>query len=67
MVDEYHSLKRENGYTDDAIDLKRESLEGKLVPVTAAWNEDLIASAGWKRVERFWQWMNFAGWLAFKD
>jgi tRNA (cmo5U34)-methyltransferase len=47
--------------------LKRESLEGKLVPVTAAWNEDLIASAGWKRVERFWQWMNFAGWLAFKD
>lgn len=67
MVDEYHSLKRENGYTDDAIDLKRESLEGKLVPVTAAWNEDLMASAGWKRVERFWQWMNFAGWLAFKD
>ena len=67
MCDAYHEMKRSNGYSQESIDLKRKSLEGKLVPVTAAWNEDLILSAGWRRPERFWQWMNFAGWFALKE
>lgn len=64
MVDAYHDMKRQHGYTDEAIERKRLSLEGVLVPATAAWNEDLIRSAGWQSVDAFWRWMNFAGWIA---
>lgn len=66
MVDIYYALKRANGYTQDQIDRKRLSLEGALVPLTAAWNEDLLRAAGFKAVDCFWRWMNFAGWVAVK-
>ena len=42
----YHGLKRANGYGEEAIERKRLSLEGVLVPVTAAGNEDLLRGAG---------------------
>ena len=42
------------------------SLEGVLVPVTASWNEELLAKAGFKQIDCFWRWMNFAGWIAIK-
>jgi tRNA (cmo5U34)-methyltransferase len=42
------------------------SLEGVLVPVTAAWNEYLLRSAGFSHVDCFWRWMNFAAWVAVK-
>lgn len=66
FVDQYYQLKRDNGYRDDAIEAKRVSLENVLVPLRPAWNEDLLRSAGFREVERFWQWMNFAGWVAVK-
>lgn len=64
LVDRYYAMKAANGYTREEIDRKRCSLEGVLVPVTARWNEDLLQSAGFPRVECFWRWMNFAGWIA---
>ena len=67
MVELYYKLKGENGYSIDSIDRKRHSLEGVLVPVTAAWNEDLLKQAGFAHVDCFWRWMNFAGWVAVKD
>ena len=67
LVDRYYDLKRANGYTQDAIDRKRLSLEGVLVPVTAAWNEELLRMAGFREIDCFWRWMNFAGWLAVKS
>jgi tRNA (cmo5U34)-methyltransferase len=67
MVDHYYDFKRENGYTEDDIERKRLSLEGVLVPVTAKWNEELLANAGFKYVDCFWRWMNFAGWIAKKE
>jgi tRNA (cmo5U34)-methyltransferase len=60
----YYALKGANGYSPDQIERKRLSLEGVLVPVTAAWNENLLRSAGFSEVECFWRWMNFAGWIA---
>jgi len=66
LVDQYYSMKNRNGYTHDQIDRKRLSLEGVLVPVTAKWNEEMLQSAGFSRVECFWRWMNFAGWVALK-
>ncbi|PJF21236.1 MAG: hypothetical protein CUN56_12130 [Phototrophicales bacterium] len=66
MVDAYYDLKRANGYTQDQIEHKRLSLEGVLVPVTAHWNEELLTSAGFRHVDCFWRWMNFAAWVAIK-
>lgn len=67
MVDLYYDLKHANGYGKDDIERKRLSLEGVLVPVTAAWNEELLKMAGFRQVDCFWRWMNFAGWVAVKE
>ncbi len=64
-VDAYYGLKKEHGYTEEQIDAKRRSLEGVLVPLTSAGNEQLLRAEGFS-VSRFWQWCNFAGWLAVK-
>lgn len=66
MEDSYYLLKAANGYSQEAIQRKRMSLEGVLVPVTARWNEQLLRSAGFSRVDCFWRWMNFAGWIAIR-
>jgi tRNA (cmo5U34)-methyltransferase len=66
LVDIYHSMKNENGYSADAIDRKKMSLEGVLVPVTAEWNIELLRQAGFRHIECFWRWMNFAAWIAIK-
>lgn len=62
----YHEMKASNGYTQEAIDRKALALEGVLVPVTARWNEELLEAAGFRTVDCFWRWMNFAGWVAIK-
>jgi tRNA (cmo5U34)-methyltransferase len=67
MVDTYYRLKEQNGYSKEEIDRKRNSLEGVLVPVTAAWNEDLLSGAGFQHIDCFWRWMNFAGWVAVRE
>jgi tRNA (cmo5U34)-methyltransferase len=66
FADVYRDHKRTSGYSDEAIDRKRLSLEGVLVPITAAWNEDILRRAGFAEVECFWRWANFAGWVAVK-
>jgi tRNA (cmo5U34)-methyltransferase len=66
FIDLYYELKQRNGYTPNDIDRKRMSLEGVLVPITAAWNEQLLINAGFRSVDCYWRWMNFAGWIAVK-
>ena len=66
LAETYYSLKREHGYSEEEIERKRLSLEGVLVPVTAKWNEELLRDAGFRQVDCFWRWMNFAGWVAVK-
>lgn len=66
LVDIYHNFKRDNGYTDQQIEEKRKSLQGVLVPMTASENERMLKAAGFSNVQRFWQCLNFAGWVAFK-
>jgi tRNA (cmo5U34)-methyltransferase len=62
----YYELKNQNGYNYEQISSKRKSLEGVLVPVTSKWNEDLMKEAGFTKIQKFWQNLNFAGWVAFK-
>lgn len=66
LVDEYYNLKGENGYTTEQIQTKRKSLEGVLVPVTAAWNVDLLRRAGFRHIDCYWRHLNFAGWIAIR-
>lgn len=66
MVDIYYKMKADNGYSQDQIERKRLSLEGVLVPMTARWNEEMLGMVGFRQVDCFWRWMNFAGWLAVK-
>lgn len=66
LVELYHEHKRRQGYTQEQIERKKLSLEGKLVPVTAAWNEELLRMAGFSSVDCFWRCLNFAGWVAQK-
>jgi tRNA (cmo5U34)-methyltransferase len=66
MVDTYLKLKEENGYTREQIERKKLSLEGVLVPVTSNWNKDLLKQAGFKKIDVFWRWMNFEGYIALK-
>lgn len=67
LVDEYYDLKKEHQYTQEQIQSKRKSLEGVLVPVTENWNIELLERAGFKKIECFWRYLNFAGWVAIKE
>ena len=64
MVDLYHQLKTQHGYSREEVERKRLSLQGVLIPFTARRNDELLRSAGFERVDCFWRWMNFAGWIA---
>lgn len=65
MVKLYYDMKREHGYSDEQIERKRLSLEGVLVPVTAAWNEEFLHKAGFPHVDCIWRLGNFAAWVAW--
>jgi tRNA (cmo5U34)-methyltransferase len=66
LVDLYYGSKREQGYTQEAIDRKRLALEGTLVPLTAPINEAWLRAAGFDLVEQLWGYLNFRAWIAFK-
>ena len=66
LVEEYYNIKREHGYTEELIQNKRKSLEGVLVPITASFNEHLLSSAGFRKVDCFWRCLNFCAWIAVK-
>jgi len=67
FVERYHAMKARHGYTTEQIERKRLALEGVLVPVTARWNEELLRDAGFRHIECFWRWLNFAGWIAVRE
>lgn len=62
----YYQKKRESGYSGESIERKRISLKGVLVPITSIWETDLFHMAGFKQIDCFWRWMNFAGYIAIK-
>jgi tRNA (cmo5U34)-methyltransferase len=62
----YHHYKKERGYSDLEIARKREALENVLIPFTGKENENLLQKAGFKRIERIFQWFNFISLIAVK-
>lgn len=67
FIETYLDRKGANGYSQEEINRKRESLEGVLVPVTSLWNEDLLKLAGFSHVECYWRHLNFAAWIGIKE
>lgn len=66
FIDEYYHLKHRNGYSYEAIDAKRKSLEFSLVPVKEKYNIDMLHQGGFRVVECFWRALNFVGFIAIK-
>jgi tRNA (cmo5U34)-methyltransferase len=65
MLEEiYLGFKAKNGYTQEEIARKKLSLEGVLVPLDAGQNQAMLRESGFRSVECFWRWMNFAAWVA---
>jgi tRNA (cmo5U34)-methyltransferase len=67
LVDRYHQFKHAQGYSWAEIAAKAKSMEGVQVPVTARWNEDALRQAGFQTVDRIWQELNFAAWVAVRS
>jgi len=66
MIDIYHEMKRNKGYSSEEVERKRMSLQGVLVPQTASSNTLMLASAGFRSIDCFWRWMNFGAFVAIK-
>ena len=67
FIDFYHDFKRSQGYTETEIARKRQALENILIPFSIKENMELLEKAGFSRVESFFQWFNFASFVAIRD
>lgn len=66
-VELYHEYKQHvAGYSLEEIAAKAESLRGVLVPDPASEHVARLKNAGFRIVDQFVQWLNFAGWIAVK-
>jgi tRNA (cmo5U34)-methyltransferase len=66
FIEHYYAFKRRMGYSELEIAQKREALENVLVPYRLQENRDLLLGAGFREVEVFFKWYNFAGLIAVK-
>ena len=67
LVERYHDFKRANGYSDLEISQKRTALENVLVPDTLDAHHARLSRAGFSRVSTWFQYLNFASMIAFKE
>ncbi len=66
FIEFYHNYKKKHGYSDLEIARKREALENVLIPFTGKENEIILRQAGFRSIERFFQWFNFVSFVAVK-
>lgn len=67
FIEFYYDFKRRNGYSEEEILRKREALENVLIPYRVDENFELFRRNGFPVVETFFQWYNFAGFMAVKQ
>ncbi|UYG06759.1 carboxy-S-adenosyl-L-methionine synthase CmoA [Halomonas sp. M4R1S46] len=67
LVERYHDFKRANGYSELEISQKRTALENVLMPDTLAAHHARLARAGFARSLTWFQYLNFASLIAFKE
>jgi tRNA (cmo5U34)-methyltransferase len=66
FIERYYAYKRRRGYSELEISQKREALENVQVPYRMQENRDLLLGAGFREVDVFFKWYNFAGFVAVK-
>lgn len=66
FINHYYELKRRNGYSEIEIAQKREALENVLIPYRFDENRALLLENGFRHVEQFFRWYNFAAMIAIK-
>jgi tRNA (cmo5U34)-methyltransferase len=66
FIERYYAFKRRMGYSELEISQKREALENVLIPYRLQENRNLLLGAGFREVEVFFKWYNFAGFVAVK-
>ena len=66
VTDEYYNIKRKH-YTDIQIIQKSTELKNVLVPLTLNQNMRLIKNSGFRKVDVFWNSLNFAALIARKN
>jgi tRNA (cmo5U34)-methyltransferase len=62
----YKTFKLENGYSELEISQKREALEKVLFPDTVETHEKRLVQAGFKSIDIWLKWFNFASFIAIK-
>lgn len=67
FIDIYHNFKKEQGYSELEIAKKREALENVLIPFSIGENISLLKDAGFSSLQPFFQWFNFASFIAVKS
>lgn len=67
FLGQYHGFKQKKGYSQMEISRKREALEQILVPLTPGKNAKMLEKSGFTKVDLFFKWFNFAGWVAVKN
>lgn len=65
-IQHYHEFKQRKGYSALEIAQKREALENVLIPYRLKENEELLRHVGFRAVDVFFKWYNFAGILALR-
>jgi tRNA (cmo5U34)-methyltransferase len=66
-IDHYLQFKKSHsGYTDTENQRKREALENVLIPYRLDENYLLLERAGFKRIDTYFRWLNFACLIAVK-
>ena len=66
FIELYHRFKREKGYSELEIARKREALENVLIPFSIEENKSLLRKVGFSSIETYFQWFNFASFVAIK-
>lgn len=65
-IDIYHQFKKSKGYSELEISRKREALENVLIPFSIEENRSMLKQVGFTTVETYFQWFNFASFVAVK-
>lgn len=66
FIDIYHQFKKSRGYSELEIARKREALENVLIPFSIDENRTMLKNIGFSTVETYFQWFNFASFVAVK-
>lgn len=66
FINHYHRFKEKNGYSIEEINAKKDSLKTVLTPDTIGTHLNRLQKAGFKHTDTFFQWYNFASFIAIK-